>query len=328
MTEEKKKEKETLLPHRVNQIIAAIVGTILTWAVATQAGVDAVLASAAVSICGGVMTKKYHGLVMAGSFAGMSSTAAVPTWYWAVLVGVIVFVLWVVLENMMAGVGGKYGFLACISGFLAQFIIKPITGGAWDTLFVAPATWIAWFTGANLINIPLCIVLAMVGAVATLWARDHLVTPKMGGENTTIASALVGIIGYAVCWAILMTYGRFVLGPLAIDASAKEIVAYNAKLAAYSGEAGKLGAFIYMGSFAGMASKSRVRKGGEGNIQAFAIVGIVTGALFLVTRLILPYGGIYGFTAAVAVMIYDFLIAGKIFKEKPHELRTFAAIQK
>jgi len=327
---EEKKEKETPLPHRVNQLIAAIIGTILAWAMTTQVGIDAVLSSAAVALCGGILTKKYHGIVMAGSFAGMSSLAAVPAWYWAVIVGVIVFVLWVGLEKMMAGVGGKYGFLACISGFLAQFIIKPITGGDWSTLFFTPAVWQAWFvgaTGAYLINIPLCILLSVIGAVATLWARDHLVTPKMGGENTTIASALVGIIGYAVCWGIAMTMAHSVPPPAA-DASAAEISKYNTGLTVVAAEAGKLGAFIYMGSFVGMASKSRVRKGGQGNIPAFAIAGAVAGVLFLATRFILPYGGLYGFTAAIAVMIYDFLIAGKIFKEKPHELRTFAAIQK
>lgn len=307
--------------HRMKQLIAAVIGTVITWALNNMVGVDAVLASASVALCGGLVLKKYHGIFMAGTFAGMSGLGAVPGWSWACMVGVIVFLLWVATEKIMAGVGGKYGWTACWSGFGAQFIIIPIrismglaTASAWNNVFFNTGAFNAWFI-AQPWNIPLCIILSCIGAVATIWLRNKIITPLWGIENTTVASALVGLFGFLIIWTPMATFEIFLTGSLSPEGPTLTI-------------APKLGAFVYMGSFAGMASKKRIRWEGKSDILAFAIVGIITGCIFFIARMILPYGGLYGWTAAVGVMTYDFVFAKLILREEKHDLRTFAAIQK
>jgi len=289
-----------IFPNRVNQLIAAFIGTVVTWILNTQLHLDPVLASAAVSLCGAILTKKYHGVVMAGSFAGMSSIVAVPTWYFACLVAVLVFIIWMALEKIYLGCGGKYGTIAVISGFLAQFIIIPITNTPerWATVFFAPAIWPTWFGGALIINIPLCIILAWAGSFGTLLVRKNIVKRLWKEDNTTAGSAIVGLIGFAVIWGILLSISLTLIG-----------------------EAAKLGAFVYMGSFAGMCSLKRLHCTEDTHCTsdntAYSLNGLMTGILFLGTRLILPYGGLYGFTAFLSVLIYDYILAKYVLKEKP-----------
>jgi hypothetical protein len=292
---EEKKEKKTILPHRVNQLVAAIIGVLATWALNDKLGLDAVLASAAVALAGGILTKKYHGLVMAGSFAGMSSIICIPTWYFAALVGCVVFILWVLLEKKFAGVGGKFGMIGCISTFLSQAIIIPVGMAlglkthSLGTMFFSVAAWNLWFTGPLAINIPLCIILTAIGAILCVWIRDHVVTPFLKEDNPVIASAVTGLIGYILFWGLFATLN---IGAIPV----------SPKMTPFIGA--QLGAFIYMGSFAGMASKKRVSIKGKSNIVTFGLVGALTGTFFLFMRFVLPYGGVYGLTAFLAVLVF------------------------
>lgn len=293
---EQNKKKEFFLPHRVNQLIAAILGITITWFLNVQLGIDAVLASASVSLCGGILVRKYNAIIMAATFAGMSSISAIPTWYFAVLVGVIVFIVWILLEKVLAGVGGKYGFIGCISTFFGQLCIIPLTTMNWNNFIFNFSLWPSWFYGINgelLINIPLSILLSGFGAFLTIWLRNNVITPLLKEEDTVIASAIAGLLGFFIFWVILGT----------IDLS-------------LTSEAGKLGAFVYMGSFVGMAAKKRVRWESKGDLIPYTIAGMFAGTIFLLSRVILCYGGLYGTTAFLSVLFYENIFSKYVLKQE------------
>ncbi|MFX0135132.1 MAG: hypothetical protein ACFFDN_15930, partial [Candidatus Hodarchaeota archaeon] len=176
--------------HRIKMALAAIVGTVLTLMVSnwmpTQlknsagpvSGIGNLIASSAIGLIGGLTLKQYAPIWFAGTFAGMCAAAVIPQLWMGFVLGAFVFVIWWALEPLFAGVGGKFGFTAMLSGAVTAIfgaLIIPnynqtdVAGWPWVDLtrYADLEAWIWWFA-------PL---FCALGAVATKWTRENIVIP-------------------------------------------------------------------------------------------------------------------------------------------------------
>ena len=321
---------------RLLQIIYVCLGTYLVWAANNILGLDPVLASASVALIGVLMIKDHQGIFMAGTLAGMSLRGALPYWWCCLIVGAIIFALWVLIDTRLEGVGGNWGLIACVSGALAMIPIVLLTSTlspdvyTVETAIIRVDLWGQFLVTNGLWWIPCSIIFCMLGAVATIWVRKNIITPLLGKENTILACALVGVLGYLVV-GVIVSWGMPIPTIPAIGASLADYQAHYAALALNNLVVGQISIFIYIGALAGMASQERIRFSKKQPLEkiipneylAFMLVGLIAGGLNLFIIGWLPYGGLVGFTAAWAVIIYDQVLAKYVLKEADHNLRTF-----
>jgi len=285
-SEEKKK--------RVYQLIMAIAGTVLTWLVwnpnktTGYSGISNIIASAGLGLIAGVLFKKHFDIFYSGTFAGMCSAAVIPAIYWAILLGVVVFAVWVALEKLFAGVGGKFGTIAMISGLIVATIVLIVQGATYKHPIASGVAnykqlnWIIW----------LCTPLLTAAAcTATLFVRNKGELAK----NTTVASAIVGLLG------------AFLLLLITSKVPTSTTVSYGTVFA---------GA-VYSASFAGMASKDRLKTYDMySEYVAFAITGLIVGFIYLGIFGILMVGGKFGFSGFLSVLVYNKGICKLLEKKK------------
>lgn len=295
--------KENMKKKRLYQLIMAIMGTVLTHLAWDPTDiipgngfvVSNIIASAAFGLIAGVLFKKHFDIFFAGTFAGMCSKVALPQWYWTFVLGAMVFVFWVLLEKKFIGVGGKFGTTAMVSGLATSLIIMIVTPGYGNNVWINPALWgqmdgYLWLFG---------ILLGALACASTLFVRNKGELVK----NTTVAAAMIGLIGALVLLLITSQ-------PKGWGSS------YGATLAA----------IVYTASFAGMASKERLDPCKVYNEYiAFAITGAIAGALFMAVYGFLLVGGRYGFIGFCAVLIYNKLICPQLRKMQARKAPAPAA---
>ena len=116
---------------------------------------SAVIASAIIGLIGGLILKEYQGINYAASFAGMSSLSA---WTGPIL-GALVFIVWLLLEDHFKGVGGKLGTIALISGIIyCLFTGNTNLVSNWDNINIL--TWM---------------IIGAIGTTFTLGVRKEII---------------------------------------------------------------------------------------------------------------------------------------------------------
>ena len=106
-------------------IIVAIVATSITYYISINLKTGAVLASAAVTLAGGIILpyvfpnggEVLAGVAACGSYAGMVSKEKFPSIVDMVFIGIICGAIFILASNAYVGVGGRLGTMAAISGF-------------------------------------------------------------------------------------------------------------------------------------------------------------------------------------------------------------------
>jgi len=154
-------------------LLVSILGCTLTLLLSQYTGV--VIASALIGLIGGLTLKEYATLNYAASFAGMSSISVVSLVYSPIL-GLLVFIVWLLLEGRLEGVGGKLGTIALIAGVTFS-------------LLTANINFVSSWNEVNITNIILWVITGIIGTTLTLVIREEI------NKNAVIASALVGLIG-------------------------------------------------------------------------------------------------------------------------------------
>ncbi len=278
---------ENMKKKRIYQLIMAIAGTVLTILVQQPnasigySGMNNIIASAGLALVAGVFFKKHFDIFFSGTFAGMCAATIIPNLGWAVLLGAMVFVIWVLLEKKFAGVGGKFGTIAMISGLIVSLIAWTIEK-AWPVANYAMLDWICWL-GAPAFGALAC--------AMTLYLRNKGELVK----NTTVASAMVGLVGAFLL--LLITAKTF----------------DNTTTLTYGFV---FSAVVYTASFAGMASKDRLKNERFNEYISFAITGAMAGLIILGIWGILGYGGKYGFSGFLAVLVFNKLLVKLLNKRK------------
>ncbi len=280
---------ENMKKKRIYQLIMAIAGTVLTqlaWnptKLFGYAGISNIIASASLGLIAGVLFKKHFDIFYAGTFAGMCSAAVLPNVGWAFLLGLFVFVFWVLLEKKFIGVGGKFGTTAMVSGLATSLIILIATPGYPYPLFNGAlygqvSEWILWVFGP---------IAGAIGCAATLYVRNKGELVK----NTTVASAMIGLLGASFLLLITATTPP--------STGTTTVATYGTVLAG----------IVYTASFAGMASKERLDTCKVySEYVAFAITGAIAGVLFMAIYGFMLVGGRFGFIGFCSVLIYNKLI--------------------
>jgi hypothetical protein len=271
---------------RIEMLVTAIVGVVLVWYAWNNAGINNVIASAAFGLVGGLVLKKHFAIFYSATFAGMCSAAVIPHWYWAVLVGVILWALWILLEKMFAGVGGKFGMIAMVAGQIAAIVVllvgdidkHPIYNSAAEYTDI----WQIWLLGP---------IVAAVSAYMVVWLlKNKSETVK----NTTVGSAIVGLIG----------------GFLLLALTEELLLKTTENIIEVKTIAAALAAACFTGSFVGMASAARMEtKGVMPDYCAYLITGAISSLILLLLTPYLGTGGKYGFSAFCAVLIWNQIIA-------------------
>lgn len=180
--------------------------TFLTWYAQSQ--YSSVMASSALTlICSMIFDKRLGQAAFCGSFAGMCSSAVIPSWSLAVSLGAMTSFLFEALihyQNAYLGVGGRLGmtaflatsFIAAVSNVSTGFSMAPISLAALKSNAVlSMAFWHA------------------VGSVATIALREA--SDDSAAADPVRASAVVGLAGALLLkdkTAALALYGGSFVG--------------------------------------------------------------------------------------------------------------------
>jgi hypothetical protein len=272
---------EDIKRSRIEMLVVAIIGVVVTWFAHTCGGVSNIIASAGFGLVGGLVLKKHFAIFYSATFAGMCSAAVIPHWWWAVLLGIVVWVIWILLEKLFAGVGGKFGMIAMVAGQIVAIPVLLVDDIAKHPIYNDAAVYpdiFAWL---------LCPCVGAVSAYMVVWLlKNKSETVK----NTTVGSAIVGLVGAFILLGIND-------GDIATVSDLEAIK-------------GLLAASCFTGSFVGMASAARMEaKGLMPDYVPYLITGAISSWILLI---IIPYlntGGKYGFSAFCAVLIWNQIIA-------------------
>ncbi len=253
--------------------------TLLTWFLQRQ--YTNVMASSALTLitCMCFNNKALTQAAFCGTFAGMASMTIIPTWQYALSLGVITSVLYEVLigaKNAFVGIGGRLGATAFIGSLIMAFVQSTPTGISLSSMMKS-----------NVLSLlQTKIVLSMtlwhaIGSVGTILLREI-------GDDTTAkdpvrASAIMGLIG--------------------------SLFLYKNKVAALA---------LYGGSFVGMSAPNRLLHGLGGKeypkITPFALFiafgvagalgGLIHGLSIELGFFIGGWGGKAGFCAFLGCLSY------------------------
>ena len=188
----------------VTRIAVTISGTFLTWLIQRQ--YTNVLASSALTLayCM-VLNKRFNQAVFCGTFAGMASKSIIPSWQYALGLGVFTSTFYETLiekKNAFVGVGGRLGATAFLASLAIALIQGTPTGLSMASL--------------SLGNLNKCTILSMalwhaIGSVSTILLRQTDAEAK----DPVKASAVVGLIGALLLedkTAALAVYGGSFVG--------------------------------------------------------------------------------------------------------------------
>lgn len=179
----------------------------------------AVVASALIGLIGGFVFMNDAAANHSASFAGMSAIVAIATTEHSIMTGVVVGILYILLENSFGGVGGKLGTIGMTSTLIVATILWPFNTYSY---FNFPA----WSNVTPTLVIS-SILTGAVGSALTLFVREQVVQKTYGRNDSVIGSTLVGLLG-----GLLLPY--------------IPVIGSNLSLV------------LYEGSFVGMSSRKRL----------------------------------------------------------------------
>jgi len=179
----------------------------------------AVIASALIGLIGGFVFMKDAAVNHSASFAGMSAAVAIATTEQSIMTGVVVGIVYILLENRFGGVGGKLGTIGMTSTLIVATILWPFNPYSY-------CNFSAW-SNLTLTLVIASILTGAVGSALTLFVREQVVLKTFGRNDSVIGSSLVGLLG-----GLLLPY-------IPVIGSALSLV-------------------LYEGSFVGMTSRKRL----------------------------------------------------------------------
>ncbi len=101
---------------KINTVIFAIIGSVLTYYINHTMGYGAVIANGLVGTVGAVLLPGPLAVALfIASFVGMSGTAVIPSMAWATVGGAICGLIIAYTPEVYAGIGGKGGTTAALS---------------------------------------------------------------------------------------------------------------------------------------------------------------------------------------------------------------------
>jgi len=153
-------------------VLAVATAAVGTYWLSVHADLGPILAAALVGLAVGLGLPQVGGAAYCGSFVGMVSPAVLPSLEGVALAGTIAGLAFVATADVFGGFGGKYGTLA-LFGCLTSVALLGADYAAGSVL--------AWDA------VPAVVVVAVVGAVATVVVRTH------AGASSVVASAAVGL---------------------------------------------------------------------------------------------------------------------------------------
>ncbi|MFP4177406.1 MAG: hypothetical protein ACLFTZ_01440 [Acholeplasmataceae bacterium] len=182
--EKRKRPKETSVSLRFEHLFL-VLGVVLTYAIVTVLGVDAVVASALVGLSAAIFVKDHALAAYCGSFAGMTASALIEP-VMMVLVVSILIVVYELTKGILTGFGGKSGTLALVSVFSTVILLNRdflvVTLPQYDPILV--------------------IVVAIFGALIT-YVLQHRYE-----QNSVLASAAPSLL-FALVMLPLSSLGQF-----------------------------------------------------------------------------------------------------------------------
>ncbi|CCQ96216.1 conserved membrane hypothetical protein [[Clostridium] ultunense Esp] len=106
-------------------LIAALVGTVATYFLNVTLNINPMAASGLVGLVSFFLLPKDLALVTyTASFAGMSSSAILTNYLMAILAGLLVGIIFMLVQAVFNGYGGKLGTIAALSVLITLGIFK------------------------------------------------------------------------------------------------------------------------------------------------------------------------------------------------------------
>lgn len=113
---------------KLNIMACAIVGVVVTWFINHQMGYGPIIANGMVGVvAGALLPGPLAGVTYTASFVGMSGLSVIPSFFSALIGGVVVGTIIIYTPEIYAGIGGKGGTTAAVSGQITRAIMNIIT---------------------------------------------------------------------------------------------------------------------------------------------------------------------------------------------------------
>lgn len=113
---------------KLNVMACAIVGVMVTWFINHQMGYGPIIANGMVGVvAGALLPGPLAGVMYTASFVGMSGLGVIPSLFAALIGGIVVGSVIMYTPEIYAGIGGKGGTTAAVSGQITRAIMSIIT---------------------------------------------------------------------------------------------------------------------------------------------------------------------------------------------------------
>lgn len=152
---------------------AVVLGGVVTFFIATQLQLNAVLVSGFVGLLGSIFIKKYEIPIYTGSFAGMASILIFDNLGWMFISSVFTGLLFISSQEVFNGFGGKLGATAFFGTFVTAILAK-----SYQDTYLQMEILVQWEI----------IIFFILGAVVT--NQLHLITKK----STVFTSGILGVL--------------------------------------------------------------------------------------------------------------------------------------
>jgi hypothetical protein len=113
---------------KIRIMICAIAGVMITWIINHQMGYGPIIANGMVGVvAGALLPGPLAGVMYTASFVGMSGLGVIPSLLASLIGGIVVGTVIIYTPEIYAGIGGKGGTTAAVSGQITRALINIIT---------------------------------------------------------------------------------------------------------------------------------------------------------------------------------------------------------
>lgn len=113
---------------KIKMLTCAIAGVMITWFINHHMGYGPIIANGMVGvIAGALLPGPLAGVAYTASFVGMSGLSVIPSFFASFIGGIVVGTVIIYTPEIYAGIGGKGGTTAAVSGQITRAIINLIT---------------------------------------------------------------------------------------------------------------------------------------------------------------------------------------------------------
>ena len=113
---------------KMQTMACAIAGVMITWFINHQMGYGAIIANGMVGVvAAALLPAPLAGATYTASFVGMSGLGVIPSLFGALVGGIVVGMVLILTPEIYAGIGGKGGTTAALSGHITRAIMNLFT---------------------------------------------------------------------------------------------------------------------------------------------------------------------------------------------------------